>query len=269
MASLATLLKTSGLPLLEARVLAAHALQVDRVWISAHEKDDLSEASVATIENLYRRRRAGEPVAYLTGEREFYGLSLAVTPAVLIPRPETELLVDCTLPLLRDGCRVLDLGTGSGAIAIALALHSPVAQVFACDASSDALDLARGNAQRLGARVNFIKSDWFAAMQGQRFDVVVSNPPYIAIADPHLEEGDLRFEPREALVAGVEGIECIEAIAAAAREHLLPGGSILMEHGYDQGPACVGLLQRLAYIEVIDHVDLSNLPRVVQARFDP
>lgn len=275
MASLASMLKASGLPQLEARVLAAHALGVDRVWISAHEKDELppgdeaAEKSLRSIETLFCRRRAGEPVSYLTGEREFYGLSLAVTPAVLIPRPETELLVDHAIALLRDGSRVLDLGTGSGAVAIAIAFNCPAAHVFACDASDFALDIARDNAKRHGARVSFVKSDWFSAMKNGRFDVVVSNPPYIALNDPHLDEGDLRFEPREALVAGRQGVECLEAIAASAREHLNPGGWLLMEHGYDQGEVCVRLLSRLGYAEVCDHLDLAGVGRTVQARFDP
>jgi release factor glutamine methyltransferase len=273
-ASLATILKASLLPLPEARILAAHALGVDKVWLSAHDKDELpggaaGEKSLSDIENLFRRRRAGEPVAYLTGEREFYGLSLGVSPAVLIPRPETELLVDHVIPLLRDGSTVLDLGTGSGAIAIAIAFNCPAAHVFACDASSEALEIARDNAKRHAAEVTFVKSDWFSALKDKRFDVIVSNPPYIALGDPHLDQGDLRFEPCEALVAGKEGVECIEAIAAAARDHLNPGGWLLMEHGYDQGEVCVGLLSRLAYTDVFDHRDLADIGRTVQARFDP
>jgi len=268
-ASLAAILQASNLPPLEARVLAAHALGVERVWISAHEKDALDANRQSGIEALYRRRRAGEPVAYLTGEREFYGLSLAITPAVLIPRPETELLVDCAIPLLRQGARVLDLGTGSGAIALALALNCPAAEVSACEASDAALALARANATRHGARLRLLKSDWFAALQGERFDLVVSNPPYIALDDPHLLEGDLRFEPREALVAGRQGTECIEAIAVVARDHLVSGGWLLLEHGYDQGEACVRLLERLGYAKVSDHRDLAQNARVVQAQFDP
>lgn len=267
MASLAAILKASGLPMLEARVLAACALGVGRVWISAHEKDEFSESAGRKIENLFRRRRAGEPVAYLTGEREFYGLSFSVGPAVLIPRPETELLVDCAIPLLRNGGRVLDLGTGSGAIAIAIALNCPAARVFACDDSVIALDIARENARRHGAQVSFVKSDWFAAMRGERFDLIVSNPPYIAQGDPHLDEGDLRFEPREALVAGKQGVECIDAIAASAREHIVPGGGLLIEHGHDQGEECIRLLERLGYLQVIDHRDVAGIPRLIQARF--
>ena len=255
--------------MLEARILAAHALGVSRVWVSAHEKDEPDAHGLRDIEALYLRRRAGEPIAYLTGEREFYGLSLAITPAVLIPRPETELLVNRAMGLLGGGGRVLDLGTGSGAIAIAVALQCPAAEVSACEASAEALAVARGNAQRHGAQLRLLKSDWFAALQGERFDLVVSNPPYLALDDPHLFEGDLRFEPRAALVAGREGVECIVAIAAAARDHLRAGGWLLLEHGCDQGEACVRMLEHLGYARVSDHRDLAGNPRVVQAQFDP
>ena len=269
MASLVAILQASRLPMLEARILAAHALGVERVWISAHEKEELDANRQTGIEALFRRRRAGEPVAYLTGEREFYGLSLEITPAVLIPRPETELLVERAIALLDEGTTVVDLGTGSGAIAIALALNCPAAQVSACEASDVALAVARANAARHGARLRLVKSDWFAGLHGQRFDLVVSNPPYIALDDPHLLQGDLRFEPPEALVAGKSGLECIDAIAVVAREHLHPGGWLLLEHGYDQGEACVQLLERLGYANVSDHRDLSDNARVVQAQFDP
>ena len=269
MAGLGAILKASRLPMLEARILAAHALGVERVWISAHEKDEPGANGLRDIEALYSRRRAGEPIAYLTGEREFYGLSLAITPAVLIPRPETELLVDRAIPLLREGGRALDLGTGSGAIALALALNCPMAEISACDASDAALAVARANTARHGAHLRLLKSDWFAGLQGERFDLVVSNPPYITLDDPHLFEGDLRFEPREALVAGKRGLECIDAIAVVARDHLHPGGWLLLEHGYDQGEACVRLLERLGYTQVSDHRDLAENARVVQAQFDP
>ena len=255
--------------MLEARILAAHALGVERVWISAHEKDAPVEQALRDIETLFSRRRAGEPIAYLTGEREFYGLSLAITPEVLIPRPDTELLVDCAAALLREGGRVLDLGTGSGAIAIALALNCPLAEVSACEASDAALAVARTNVARHGSRLHLLKSDWFAALHGERFDLVVSNPPYLALDDPHLFEGDLRFEPREALVAGRQGTECIEAIAVVARDHLIAGGWLLLEHGCQQGEACVRLLERLGYARVSDHRDLADNARVVQAQFDP
>ncbi len=269
MASLAALIRESGLPALEARVLAACALGVERAWIVAHDRDELGAKAQRDIQALYQRRRVGEPIAYLTGEREFYGLSLAITSAVLIPRPETELLVELALSLLKDGQRLLDLGTGSGAIAIAVALERPGARVSACESCAAAIEVARTNASRHGAPLELLRSDWFSMLGGAQFDVVVSNPPYIAADDPHLLEGDLRFEPRAALVAGREGVECLEAIAAAARGHLLPGGWLLLEHGYDQGEASVRLLERLGYTAVRDHCDLAGIARVVQARFDP
>jgi release factor glutamine methyltransferase len=196
---------------------------------------------------------------------------------VLIPRPETELLVELALERLGEipsehPC-VLDLGTGSGAIAIAiasvLAANRPGATVSACDASEAALAVARANAARHGVPVRLLCSDWFAALGDERFDVVVANPPYIAGQDPHLEQGDLRFEPRSALVADEGGLGCLRAIAETARAHLQTGGWLLMEHGYDQGEPCVQLLERLGYAQVSDRRDLSGNPRVVQGRFDP
>lgn len=267
MATPAALIRASGLPQLEARVLAAHALGVERVWVTAHENDELDAPAVTAIDALYARRRAGEPVAYLTGEREFFGLSFAVSPAVLIPRPETELLVEHALSMLRDGQRVLDLGTGSGAIAVAIATQRPDVEVVACDESEAALAVAGANTARHRAQVRLLRSDWFGALRGERFDMVVSNPPYIAAGDAHLAKGDLRFEPRGALVAGPEGMECIESIATLARGHLLSGGVLLLEHGHDQGGKCVALLQRLGYREVKDHCDLAGVARLVQGRF--
>jgi release factor glutamine methyltransferase len=260
------LLAASGLPGLEARLLLAHALGVDRAWIAAHGDEAVGEDAGRRAGELYRRRAAGEPVAYLMGEREFYGLAFEVTPAVLIPRPETELLVEAALERLADGGTALDLGTGSGAIAIALAHERPAARVAAGDASAQALEVARANAARHGARVRFERSDWFSAFGVERFDVVVSNPPYIASGDPHLAQGDLRFEPRDALEAGPTGLECLERIAAAALEHLAPGGWLLLEHGHDQGEACVSLLKGLGYDGVRDRIDLAGVSRVVQGR---
>lgn len=250
-------------------MLIAHELRVDRAWLAAHAEDEVGGAESTAVQSLFLRRRAGEPIAYLTGEREFYGLALAVTPAVLIPRPETELLVDIALKRLKDGARALDLGTGSGAVAIALALARPAVSVTACEASDDALEVARANARRHGARVRFAKSDWFSALGGERFDLIVSNPPYIASGDPHLTLGDVRFEPRQALEAGPTGLECIEAIAVAARLHLAACGWLVLEHGYDQGESCVQLLVRLGYAEVADRRDLAGAPRAVLGRFDP
>lgn len=267
MPSVKRLLDESGLPGLEARLLLAHALGVERAWIVAHPDDEVSASQAARIEELYRRRREGEPVAYLTGEREFYGLALAVSPAVLIPRPETELLVEMALEHMARGQRVLELGTGSGAIAIALAHARPDAIVCAGDISEAALMVAQANAKRHQVRVRFERSDWFSAFAGDRFDMVLSNPPYIASGDAHLTQGDLRHEPRHALEAGPAGLECITRIAAEAPAHMTPGAWLILEHGHDQGDACVDLLRRLGYERVSDRADLAGVPRVVAGRW--
>ena len=200
--SITSLVQSSGLPLLEAQVLAAHALGLARAALLADGQRVLDAEAARRVERLFLRRRAGEPVAYLTGEREFFGLSLKVTPDVLIPRPETELLVELALERLPNRAgRVLDLGTGSGAIAVALAHAAPDAEVVAVDTSRAAIAVARENAARHHAGIRFAEGDWFAGLAGERFDVIVSNPPYVAAGDSHLGEGDLRFEPRAALVA--------------------------------------------------------------------
>jgi release factor glutamine methyltransferase len=268
-ASVASLLRASGLPPLEARVLLCQALAVERSWLAAHDTDELPATAATTAEALFSRRRAGEPIAYITGEWEFYGRTFKVSPDVLIPRPETELLVEIALERLAERGSLLDLGTGSGAIAVSVALERPDARVCALDSSEEALTVARSNALRLGAAVEWLSSDWFAALSGRRFDTVVSNPPYIASTDAHLSKGDLRFEPRRALDAGHRGLEAIEHIALHARDHLVPGGWLAFEHGYDQGEACVGLLSQLGYREVQDCTDLAGHRRVAVARFDP
>jgi release factor glutamine methyltransferase len=266
--TVAELLRSSGLDALDARVIVGHALGVSRAWLTAHSHDSLDATALTGVQALLERRRQGEPVAYLVGEREFHGLMIQVSPAVLIPRPETELLVETALRELRTRQRVIDLGTGSGAIAIALAHARPDLEVWATDASESALALARENASRLGARVTFAHGDWFAEVEGD-FDAVLSNPPYIAATDPHLGQGDLRFEPRAALVAGTTGLECLDAIGRLARARLRPNGLLLLEHGYDQGDAAVALLRSLGYRDVEDHHDLAGQPRLAQARFDP
>jgi len=262
------LLRDSALPHREAQILVAYAVGIDRAALAAHPERQIDADLAAAVESLFSRRRSGEPVAYLTGEREFYGLALRVTPAVLIPRPETELLVEVALEHLGEGERALELGTGSGAVAIALALARPESSVIACDNSDTALEIARLNAERHGARVTLIRSEWFSALEGERFHLIAANPPYVASADPHLERGDLRFEPRSALDAGPTGLEQIGAIARESRRHLFPGGWLALEHGYDQGPECERLLAKLGFSEVSDRRDLAGLPRVVIARFD-
>ena len=236
----------------------------------AHGDEPVPAPQARAVEALFARRRAGEPMAYITGEREFFGLSLTVNPSVLIPRPETELVVERVLAVLRGRVapRVLDLGTGSGAIAVAIAHERPDAEIWASDISADALATASGNAARHGVAPRMICGDWLRVIRGGRFDVIASNPPYVAEGDPHLAEGDLRFEPRAALLGGVDGLDCIRQIAAAARAHLAPGGWLIFEHGYDQGPACVKLLVGLGYGNVSDARDLSGLSRVCSGQID-
>jgi len=268
LSSIDDLLAGSALESTEARTLLAHALGVGPAWIVAHGRDPAPRAQAA--EDLFARRRAGEPMAYLTGEREFRSLSLLVTPAVLIPRPETELVVEQGLALM-TGCqapKVLDLGTGSGAIAVAFAHARPDAQVWATDASARALEVASCNALRHGVSVHLVLGEWFDALGDERFDLVLSNPPYVAQDDPHLQQGDLRFEPRPALVGGADGMDCIRTVAAGARTRLAPGGWLVFEHGYDQRSACARLMRELGYAEVTELEDLGGLPRVCAGRFD-
>jgi len=268
--SVAELIAASGLPAAEARLLLVHGLRADRGWVAAHGDDPLPESGSRHIEALLARRRAGEPIAYITGEREFYGLTLAVNPHVLIPRPETEHVVEQVLDIVRGRTapRILDLGTGSGAIAIAIAHERPDAEVWASDESTAALAVASGNATRHAVTVRFARGDWFAALGDECFDVIASNPPYVPEGDPHLAAGDLRFEPRAALSGGSDGLDCILSIVSAARTHLVPGGWLVFEHGYDQAPACVRVLEELGYSSVSDAMDLSGLPRVCKGRFD-
>jgi release factor glutamine methyltransferase len=249
---------------LEARVLAAFAWSVSPAWLIAHDTDPLADAQNAQFQTLLTRRLAGEPVAYLTGTREFYGRPFEVSPDVLIPRPDTELLVELALARMPadQALDVLDLGTGSGCIAITLALERPLTGVTAVDRSAAALAIARRNADALHAHVEFLASDWFAALAGRRFDLIVGNPPYIAAADPHLAHGDVRFEPLTALAAGSDGLDDLRQLAAAARTHLNPGGTLLLEHGYDQADAVRMLLQDCGIAHPQSWNDLAGIARV-------
>lgn len=253
----------------ESALLLAWTLGVSRSQLMTHPERRLTGDERQRFEALIERRAGGEPVAYITGRREFFDLELKVTPAVLIPRPETELLVEKALERLPPPGRggVLDLGTGSGAVALAIARHRPNAEVTAVDAWDDALAVARDNATRLAiGNVRFVLSDWFSALQGERFDLVVANPPYVAQGDPHLDAGDLRCEPRRALMAGPDGLDAMRRIVAAAPEHLAPGGWLLLEHGYDQAGACRQLLERADFGEVFSAADLSAIERVSGGR---
>lgn len=255
---------------LEARVLAAFAWNVPPAWLIAHDTDALGEMQAAQFEALLTRRLAGEPVAYLTGTREFYGRLFQVSPDVLIPRPDTELLVELALARIPpdQAMEVLDLGTGSGCIAITLALERPLARVTAVDRSTAALAISRRNAETLGARVEFLTSDWFAAfmpprvLADRRFDLIVSNPPYIAAADPHLARGDVRFEPLTALAAGHDGLADLRQLTATACAHLKPGGALLLEHGYDQADAVQALLRINGIRHPQSWADLAGILRV-------
>lgn len=257
---------------LEARVLLSYASSWSSTKLTAWPERPLPPEVLQRFADLVERRAAGVPVAYLVREREFYGRRIRVTPSVLIPRPETETLVEVAIALaltLPPGHapRILDLGTGSGCVAITLALELPQAEVLAVDALPEALGLAMGNAARLKASVSFMESDWFSRIgPGETFDLIVSNPPYLAQDDPHLEEGDLRFEPRQALVAGETGLEAIAAIVSEAPRHLAEGGWLLLEHGWDQAQQVRGLLLDAGFLEVQSWKDLAGHERVSGGR---
>jgi release factor glutamine methyltransferase len=271
---------------IEVQGLLQAVLQVNRAWLLAHPEQLLSAAQHAQFTVLFERRLNGEPLAYLLGEREFYGLVFKVSPATLIPRPETELLVELALQRIlqplpaspthpgpplsgreqgrsKNAFRVLDLGTGSGAIALSIAHARPDIEVVAVDASAAALEVAQLNAQRLKLdNVRLLQSDWFDALQDQRFDIIVSNPPYVAADDAHLKQGDLRFEPRTALASGADGLEDIRHICAKAKAHLNPEGWLLLEHGYNQATQVRALLQQSGFAGVFSARDLAGIERV-------
>ncbi|MEJ7745574.1 MAG: peptide chain release factor N(5)-glutamine methyltransferase [Luteimonas sp.] len=254
----------------DAECLLAHALRKSRTWLYTHRDDALTAGDIERFESLLRRRASGEPVAYLVGSRGFWSLDLAVTPDTLIPRPETEWLVELALrrlPVERE-CRVADLGTGSGAIALALAHERPRAHVVATDASAAALAVAQGNAERLGIRnIAFRHGSWWAPLSGETFDLVASNPPYIAAGDPHLHAGDLRYEPAAALSSGADGLDAIRGIVRDARVHLGTGGWLMLEHGWEQGEAVRELFRAAGgFIDVATERDLENRERVTFGR---
>lgn len=253
----------------EAALLLCRALGVSDAWLIAHAEDAVDPARAAVFHELVARRAGGEPIAYLTGVRGFHALELRVTPDVLIPRPETELLVELASQRMPGdaACAVADLGTGSGAIALAIARLRPRARVLATDASVAALDVARGNAVRLGiGNVEFAAGDWCAALGRREFDLIVSNPPYIAEGDPHLGKGDLRFEPAAALASGADGLDAMRVIVPGARAHLRNGGWLLLEHGFDQGADVRALLLDCAYADVFTRSDLEGRDRVSGGR---
>jgi release factor glutamine methyltransferase len=248
----------------DAQVLAAHALGCDRAALIARGRDPLAVAQLDVLDSLLARRASGEPVAYLVGRREFFGLDLAVAPGVLIPRPETELLVERALERIAAlrAPRVLDAGTGSGAIALAIKSQCPGAQVTALDRSSAALVIARDNARRLGLEVTFVASDWLDALRSHQFDCIVSNPPYIRAGDPHVAQGDLRFEPADALVSGNDGFDALRTVCGTAPARLAPEGWLLCEHGYDQAPVVRALMRSAGLADVSSWRDLAGIERV-------
>lgn len=253
----------------EAEILLADALGQRRAWLYAHADAIVGDDERETFRAAVERRRQGAPVAYITGRQEFWSLSLAVSADTLIPRPETELLVELALQRLPgdQAVRVLDLGTGTGAVALAIARERPRAQVTGIDLDPATLAVAQGNASRLGLeRVRFLAGDWFSAIGDERFHLIVGNPPYIAEDDPHLAQGDLRFEPRRALSSGVDGLDAIRIIVGQARAHLLEAGWLLLEHGLDQGAAVRDLLRAAELAEVETRLDLEHRDRVSVAR---
>ncbi len=267
--TVAEALAGSGLEPLEARMLLAQASGLSRASIAAHPELELTAAAVAMFSDAAARRRGGEPVAYLLGEREFYSLVLAVTPAVLTPRPETELLVDFALEHLPRNGTLLDLGTGSGAIALAVKHQRPDVRVTAIDNSGPALEVARANAWRHGLDVEFLQGGWFEPLGDRRFDVVASNPPYVAEGDEHLAQGDLRFEPHSALVAGADGLADIRSIVSAVPSHLRLGGWVAIEHGAGQDAAARELLNAVGLEAVASRPDLAGIARISTGKYNP
>ncbi|WP_370388424.1 peptide chain release factor N(5)-glutamine methyltransferase [Snodgrassella alvi] len=258
-------LNNSGLPRLEARMLLQHVLTISHSHIIAHGTRLLSNSELASLNQLCQRRLAGEPLAYLLGWREFYGRRFQVSEAVLIPRPETEHLVDAVLAHLPAQGTLWDLGTGSGAIAVTIACERPDAQIWAADISEEALAVAQANASALQAQVRFGQGSWYQAQPQpapHSVDVIVSNPPYIDAQDPHLQQGDLRFEPQQALTDNHNGLSAFETIIAGAKDFLRPDGWLLFEHGYDQGEAVRNILSQYKFRKIQTLADLAGLDRV-------
>ena len=249
---------------LDARLLLQYATGCSHTDLLARPETLVIAPAYAQFKEWVERRATGEPLAYLVGEAEFRGRVFQVSPAVLIPRPETEVLIELALEKLQGLAvpKVLDLGTGSGIVAISLALECPAAQITAVDLSNAAISVARNNAGRLGAKIDFCQSDWFEKISAQQFDLIVSNPPYVAAGDPHLALNGLPFEPQIALTDGADGLACIRQIVAGAAACLHAGGWLLFEHGYDQGTASRNLLTSAAFKAAFTHSDLAGIDRV-------
>ncbi len=265
-----TLANMADHPRLEAELLLAHCLGLERSTLYAHPERALAPEQLATCRELVAERATGQPLAYLTGEKEFWSMALKVTPDTLVPRPETELLVELSLAHVPPHARIAELGTGSGAIAIALARELPDTSILATDASAAALKIAKENALRHGIdRIDFVegaKDDWYAPLADRRFDLVVANPPYVAANDPAFDSGEIRFEPRDALAAGDDGLDALRAIIAGAPAHLAKGGWILLEHGATQGRAVRELMYEAGIAAVETWDDLAGLERATIGR---
>lgn len=257
----------AGTARIEVQCLMQAVIGVNRAYLLTHPERLLSDHEYQHFRALFNRRLQGEPIAYLLGMREFYGLDFKVTPATLIPRHDTELLVELALQRIPQNACLLDMGTGSGVIALSIAHARPDVEVLAVDASTEALDVARENAVRLNTpNVKLMVSDWFAALAGKKFDLIVSNPPYIAANDLHLGQGDVRFEPLSALASGVEGLDDIRRIVRDAPAYLHTDGWLMLEHGYDQATRVRQLLEQTGFIEVASFSDLSGIERVSMGR---
>lgn len=254
---------------LEAQLLLQHVLNVNRAWLIAHENEVLSSEAFIQFQQLIARRKNGEPVAYILGYREFFGLKLKVSPDTLIPRPDTETLVEAALEKIskNQSSNVLDLGTGTGAIALAIAKNRPKSLVTAVDFSENALNVTRENAENLNIQnITFLQSDWFSALENQRFDVIVSNPPYIEENDAHVSQGDLRFEPKSALTSGTDGLDDIRKIIYESVSFLNPQGWLMLEHGYNQAEKVRGLMANHGFIEIATIKDFGGNDRVTMGR---
>lgn len=277
MSTIGSILGQRNIARREIEMILEHATGLTRASVIAHPERALTDDEIAQVRRMITQRATGEPMAYLLGTREFYGLTFHVTPDVLIPRPETEALVEQALARLSKAYaakdpRILDLGTGSGAVAVSIAKHAANATVVATDISTGALKIARKNAEINHVQIRLIESDWFTSLSNEQFDLIVSNPPYVAHGDPHLTEGDLRFEPMTALTDGApneRGLACIKRIIADALPHLNDGGWLLFEHGYDQADDCAALLAARGYTNLVRATDLAGISRVAGGQWLP